>query len=237
VKIMTERIKVFIAGDSTAAAKLPEKRPETGWGEKLPIYFSEEIEFLNHAVNGRSSKSFIEEGRLKVILDSIGEGDFLFIQFGHNDEKEDAERHTDPFTTYKAHLFKYIEGARKAGAIPVLLTSVHRRAFIEDGSLDDTHGDYLKAMRELAVEHNVQLIDIAEKSKVLFEKLGTEKTKEIFLWTEPGQSENYPEGVKDNTHFSDYGAGEIAKLVLEGILEKDIKPLSRLVLSREPLNI
>lgn len=226
-----KKLKVFIAGDSTAATKLPSKRPETGWGERIYEFFTEDVEFHNHAVNGRSSKSFINEGRLQNMLDSIGDGDFLFIQFGHNDEKEDIERHTDPFSTYKQYLMRYIEEARKKKANPVLLTSVHRRSFSEDGKLKDTHGDYLKAMRELSIEQNVPLIDIAKKSKILFEKLGPEKTKEIFLWCEPGESENYPEGVHDNTHFSGHGAKAVAELVFEGIIEKDIKPLSELYIS------
>jgi lysophospholipase L1-like esterase len=225
---MKEKIIVFIAGDSTAASKLPEKRPETGWGEMIPKFFSDEVEFENHAVNGRSSKSFIDEGRLEKILDAIGEGDFLFIQFGHNDEKEDIERRTEPFTTYKEYLSAYIDGARKKNANPVLLTSVQRRAFNEDGRINDTHGDYLVAMRELAQDKGVPLIDIAKKSKMLFEKLGQEKTKDIFLWCEPGECENYPEGVKDNTHFSDKGAKVVAELVYEGIIEEDIKFLSQL---------
>lgn len=222
---MKGKIKVFIAGDSTAAKKLPEKRPETGWGEMIPMFFSGEVEFENHAVNGRSSKSFIDEGRLEKISEGIGKGDFLFIQFGHNDEKQDVERRTEPFTTYKSYLLRYIEVATKKNANPVLLTSVQRRSFSEDGRINDTHGEYLVAMRELAAERNIPLIDVAEKSKILFEKLGIEKTKEIFLWCEPGESENYPDGVMDNTHFKDYGAKVIAQLVFEGIIENDIKPL------------
>lgn len=225
-----KKLKVFIAGDSTAAAKLPSKRPETGWGERIPEFFTEDVEFHNHGVNGRSSKSFIDEGRLQNILDSIGEGDFLFIQFGHNDEKEDGERHTEPYTTYKKYLMRYIEAAREKNAKPVLLTSVQRRSFNEEGKLKDTHGDYLTAVRELSIEKAVTLIDIAEKSKELFEKLGPEKTKEIFLWCEVGESENYPEGVKDNTHFSGYGAKIVAEMVFQGILESGLKPLSDLAI-------
>lgn len=226
---MKEKIKVFIAGDSTAASKLPEKRPETGWGEMIPQFFSEKVEFENHAVNGRSSKSFIDEDRLEKILDAIDEGDFLFIQFGHNDEKEDVERRTEPFTTYKRYLSEYIDGARNKNANPVLLTSVMRRSFTEKGDINDTHGDYLTAMRELAQEKDVPLIDIARESKKLFEELGPEKTKDIFLWCEPGECENYPEGIKDNTHFSNSGAKVVAELVYKGIISMDVKPLSELV--------
>jgi lysophospholipase L1-like esterase len=233
VLTLNKKIKVFIAGDSTAATKLPEKRPETGWGQMIPEFFPENVEFLNFAVNGRSSKSFIDEGHLQKILDLIGSGDFLFIQFGHNDAKTEMERHTDPFTTYKSYLTKYIEGARTAGAHPVLLTPIHRRFFDENGKIQDTHGNYLIAMRELASELNVPLIDMSKKSTLFFEKLGPEKTKKIFLWLQPGESVNYPEGIQDNTHFSELGAKEIARLVVEGIIEKQLKPLCEFVKVKE----
>lgn len=226
---MSDKIKIFIAGDSTAATKKEDKRPETGWGEKIGNFFTDKVEISNHAVNGRSSKSFLDEGRLENIEKEIGSGDFLFIEFGHNDEKPKPDRHTDPFTTYKEYLMKYIDVARKANATPVLLTSTQRRSFGEDGKLQDTHGDYPKAMRELAEEVNVTLIDITEKTTVLFEKLGVEGTKKIFLWVDKGQSPNYPEGVSDNTHFCDNGATEVAKLVVAGIIEKNIQQLAGLL--------
>lgn len=224
---MGKKIKVFIAGDSTAATKLLEKKPETGWGEVIPEFFSANVDFINLALNGRSSKSFIEEGYLQKIIDSISSGDFLFIQFGHNDEKFNTELHTDAFMSYKSYLKKYIETARKANATPVLLTSIQRRTFDENGKIKDTHGDYPAAMRELSTELNVTLIDMSEKSRIYYEKLGIEKTKEIFLWLNPGESLNYPKGVQDNTHFCKKGAKKIATLVFEGIIEKNITPLCR----------
>lgn len=224
-KDINKKIRVFIAGDSTAATKLPEKRPETGWGQVIQEFFNDQVEFHNHAVNGRSSKSFINEDRLLAILNDITPDDFLFIQFGHNDEKDDIERHTDPFTTYKAYLLNYIEVARKAGAFPVLLTPIQRRSFDSDEILQETHGDYPLAMKELAVEHNVTLIDMSARSKVFFEKLGPEKTKELFLWLNPGESPNYPDGVNDNTHFSEAGAKAVAKLIMDGIIENKIETL------------
>ena len=226
---MKKKIRVFIAGDSTAATKLIEKKPETGWGEMIPEFFSADVEFVNLALNGRSSKSFIDEGHLQKIIDSISSGDFLFIQFGHNDEKTDTKLNTDAFASYKEHLKKYIEVARNANATPVLLTSVQRRAFDESGKIEDTHGDYPVAMRELAAELNVTLIDMSEKSKIYYEKLGIEKTKEILLWLKPCESLNYPEGVQDNTHFCEKGARKIANLVFEGIMENNITPLCQLL--------
>jgi len=210
-------ITIFIAGDSTAANKTPEVFPEGSWGEVIGQFFNEKVKISNHAANGRSSKSFVEEGRLQAILDEINEGDYLFIQFGHNDEKQnDPTRYTDPQTTYKEYLKMYIDGARGKGAFPVLLTPVNRR-FFENGKIINTHKEYCKAMKELAEEMSVPLIDVCEKSRVLFEQLGEEETKEIFLWVEPGKYPAYPKGKQDNTHFKKEGAVEIAKLIVDGI--------------------
>ncbi len=212
-----KEIAIYIAGDSTAANETPDVFPETGWGQVIGDFFNENVKINNHAVNGRSSKSFVEEGRLEAILKEIKAGDYLFIQFGHNDEKEhDPSRYTEPQTTYKYYLRLFIEGARSKGAYPVLLTPVNRRLF-ENGRIINTHREYCKAMKELALELNVPLIDVCEKSRKLFEELGEEKTKEIFLWVEPGQYPAYPEGKQDNTHFSRQGAIEIAKLIVDGI--------------------
>lgn len=215
-------MNIFIAGDSTASNKAIDKKPEMGWGEALDKFFSNEVSIKNHATNGRSSKSFIDEGRLNTILAEIKEHDYLFIQFGHNDQKDDEERFTDPYTTYKDYLTQYIEGAREKGAIPILLTSICRRDFISDGTLKNTHGAYPDAMKELAKEQNVPLIDMTIKTKIFFESLGEEKTKEIFLWLAPGEHENYPNGVEDNTHLHEKGALAVAQLVVEGIEELNL---------------
>jgi len=218
-------ITIFIAGDSTAANKTPEVYPESSWGEAIGQFFNEKVRISNHAMNGRSSKSFVDEGRLQAILDQIKEGDYLFIQFAHNDEKEqDPTRYTDPRTTYKQYLRMYIDGARAKRAIPVLLTPVNRR-FFENGKIINTHREYYRAMKELAEEMSVPLIEVCEKRRVLFERTGEEKTKEIFLWVKPGEYPNYPNGKQDNTHFSTKGAVEIAKLVVDGIKNDIDSPL------------
>ena len=226
---MVNKINIYIAGDSTAATKALDKRPETGWGQMIQEYFDSNVEIKNFAVNGRSSKSFIDEKYLDKIFESIKEDDFLLIQFGHNDQKTDWERHTEPFGSYKEYLTKYIVGARAAGAKPILLTSVHRRFFDQDERIKDTHGDYLVAMRELALDMNVPLIDVAEKSKELFERIGIENTKKIFLWLTAGENSNYPNGVEDNTHFCEEGAKAIAELIAKAIVGQQIKPLSELI--------
>ncbi|ARK29532.1 rhamnogalacturonan acetylesterase [Halalkalibacter krulwichiae] len=217
-----EKVRIFIAGDSTASNYDQSKFPRAGWGQVIGSLLTKEVSIHNHASSGRSSKSFVEEGRLEKISTKLEKGDFFFIQFGHNDSKQDEKRYTDPFTSYKEYLRLYIEEARQKGANPILLTPIERRGFHSDGSLVETHGYYPTAMRELAKEYHVPLIDITKKSKTLFEKLGPEKTKEIFLWIKQGEHVNYQEGVKDNTHLSEYGAKHIARLVLEGCKEKQI---------------
>ncbi|MGV9453295.1 rhamnogalacturonan acetylesterase [Streptomyces sp. NPDC003635] len=201
---------VFIAGDSTAAQKYADAAPETGWGMALPFFLRKALVVSNHAVNGRSSKSFVDEGRLEVILGAIRPGDFLLIQFAHNDEKAtDPTRYTEPWTTYKDCLRRYVEGARTRGARPVLATAVERRRFDADGNASPSHGDYPAAMRSLAEEEGVALLDVQALSLALWQSLGVEETKKYFNWTATEQ---------DNTHFNPPGAIEVARLVARELL-------------------
>jgi lysophospholipase L1-like esterase len=221
-----ERITVWIAGDSTASIYKESLSPRKGWGQVFDRYFDGSVIIRNEAVSGRSTKSYIDEGRLDRILFSIKPNDYLFIQFGHNDEKkDDPERYTEPHSVYKNNLRKFIEKARKTHAIPILLTPVSRRSFKND-KISDSHGEYPSVVRELGKELNVPVIDITEKSRVLFEKLGSEGTKKIFLILSPGESPHYPKGVEDNTHFQEQGALEIARLVSDGIRELNL-PLAQ----------
>ena len=217
--------RIFIAGDSTAAEKMPDKRPETGWGEKLGGFFTENVTVVNRAVNGRSTRSFIDEGRLDRIAGEIGAGDFLLIQFGHNDEKEDPERHTDPDSTYSANLTRFVETARAVKATPVLLTPIQRRTFGPDGKIRESHGDYPAAMKALAARLDVALIDMTAVSRRYFESLGPEAVKSIFLWVEPGHP-NYPDGLEDNTHFCESGARQIARLIAGGLRKLGLPSLN-----------
>ncbi|MHA7962593.1 rhamnogalacturonan acetylesterase [Paenibacillus sp. CAU 1782] len=215
---------VFLAGDSTVTDQ--ETFPYAGWGQMLPLYFKAEVAVDNRAVSGRSSRSFIDEGRLEAIMEEIRPGDHLWIQFGHNDQKSDSARHTEPFGSYKDMLLKYIQGARSKGAQPVLVTSMHRRRFDDNGELVDTHGDYLAAMRELAKESDTQIIDLAVKSEELFTLLGAERCKELFMWGLPGEFIAFSEGVKDDTHFQEAGAMKLAELVVEGVRELNLTPVA-----------
>ncbi|MFH8939426.1 rhamnogalacturonan acetylesterase [Streptomyces griseosporeus] len=201
---------LYIAGDSTAAQKYADAAPETGWGMALPFFVHKDLTVANHAMNGRSSKSFVDEGRLAAILSVIRPGDLLLIQFAHNDEKAtDPARYTEPWTTYQDHLRLYVDGARARGARPVLATSVERRRFDAAGNALPTHGDYPAAMRALAREEGVALLDIQALSLALWQRLGVEETKTYFNWTATEQ---------DNTHFNPPGAIAVARLVAGELL-------------------
>lgn len=202
---------LYIAGDSTAAQKYKDAAPETGWGMAIPFFLqSSQLAVSNHAVNGRSSKSFVDEGRLKVILAALRPGDFLLVQFAHNDEKaEDPTRYTEPWSTYQRYLRMYLDGARARGARPVLATSVERRRFDAAGKALPTHGEYPAAMRALAAEERVPLLDVQALSLALWQRLGAEETKKYFNWTATEQ---------DNTHFNPPGAIEVARLVARELL-------------------
>lgn len=206
-------VNIYCIGDSTMADKKPEVFPETGWCQALPAFLDESVIVHNHAVNGRSSKSFIDEGRWQTVLDSLQNGDFVFIQFGHNDEKDyDSTRYTTPFGTYTDNLERFVKEARGKGAKPILFTSIVRRKFAEDGTITDTHGDYPVATRQIAEKLNVPLIDLQKLTEEWAEKLGDETSKKMYLWAEP--TEQFPEGRKDDTHLSDAGAAEVAKLAM-----------------------
>lgn len=218
------QLSVYLAGDSTAANKSADKRPETGWGEMLQRHFdSSKVRIDNRALNGRSTRSFIVEGKWTALMNSVKRGDFVFIQFGHNDQKkENVDRYAGP-DEFKKNLIKFVEEVRAKGANPVLMTPVVRRRFDKDGKFYDTHGDYPAYARTVAHEYEVPLIDMQRKSEAVVVKYGVEGSKKLFLQLTAGESANYPNGVEDNTHFSPLGAEEMAKLAVEGIKETKIK--------------
>jgi lysophospholipase L1-like esterase len=223
VTAQEKTVTIFLAGDSTCASKLPEKRPETGWGEMLGQHFkSGKVVIENRAMNGRSTKTFISEGRWQRIVDDLKKGDFVFVQFGHNDSSKDkGERYTPP-EDYKKNLIKFIDEIRAKGGNPVLLTPVMRRRFDKDGKFYDTHGEYPGIVRTVAHEYNVPLIDMHKSSEVVIVKYGVEDSKKLFLQLNPGESPNYPKGIDDNTHFSPLGAEEMAKVVVAEIVKSKL---------------
>lgn len=243
-------ITIFTIGDSTMAnKKLEGGNPERGWGQMLSRYFTDGITIDNHAVNGRSSKSFINEGRWETVLSKIQRGDYVFIQFGHNDEKDDPNRHTDPGTTFDANLKKFVEDTRAKGGIPILFNSIVRRNFgkadgnavanaikqddirngidpkapkdsIEEGAkLIDTHGAYLVSPKNVAEELNATFIDLNSLTHKLVEGMGPEKSKELYLWVEPKTVPALPNGREDNTHLNIYGASVIAEMAVKAVAE------------------
>lgn len=214
ISASAQKITIYGIGDSTMADKAnPAKNPEHGWLQVFPKLVTSNVKVINKAVNGRSTKSFIDEGRWDSIVKVLKPGDYVFIQFGHNDEKtEDPKRYTNPHTAYRHNLIRFVTEARGKGAIPVLFTSIARRNFNEQGVLIDTHGDYPQEMRLVAKEYNVPLIDLQYFTEKLEIAYGVEKSKELHLHYQPGEHPYYPDGKKDDTHLSLKGATEVAAI-------------------------
>lgn len=233
-------ITIFMIGDSTMAnKKMDGGNPERGWGMVLPGFFSEDIKIDNHAANGRSSKSFISEGRWEKVISKVKKGDYVFIQFGHNDEKTDSPRHTAPGTTFDENLRRYVNETRAKGGIPVLFNSIVRRNFVQpkDASITkdvrrtpgekelpkegtvlfDTHGAYLDSPRNVAKELGVTFIDMNKITHDLVQELGPVESKKLFMFVEPNQVPAFPKGREDNTHLNIYGARTIAGLAVDAI--------------------
>jgi len=211
---------IFIAGDSTASVYGPEVYPRMGWGQVLGDFYADDIEVVDLAQSGRSSRSFIDEGFFADLAGRIGEGDILLVQFGHNDEKIDSpERYTAPETGFKTYLKKYLDLAHEKGATPVLLTPVVRRRF-EEGKLVPTHGKYPGAMRELAADTGTSLIDMTRMSRQFVAGLGEEDSKTVYLYL-AGVDATKP----DNTHFTETGAYAMAALVARGLAALGLAPL------------
>jgi lysophospholipase L1-like esterase len=210
---------VYMIGNSTMADK-PYKggNPEKGWGQIFPLYFKEGIEIENHAVNGRSTKSFLDEGRWSAVLDKINVGDYVIIGFGHNDsKKDDPKRFADANTDYRTNLIKIVNETRSKGGIPILATPIVRRRFDEQGKFYDVHGDYPKVVREVALNMNVILLDMHKRTEEMLIEFGEEKSKLLFLLIDPTEYKSLPEGRTDNTHLSAYGAFKVCDLAAEEI--------------------
>jgi lysophospholipase L1-like esterase len=227
-----KRITVYLIGDSTAANKLPKAFPETGWGMPFAIFFDSTVVVDNRAKNGRSTRTFITENLWQPIVDNLQEGDYVFIQFGHNDEvKEKVDRYTSP-DEFQRNLTRFVAETRNKKANPILLTPVSRRKFDKEGKALETHAEYSPLVREVAKELNTPLIDMDEKSKALYQQFGEENSKLLFLQLQPGEHPNYPEGKIDNTHFNELGARKIAQLVLAEIVALRLELAGRIVTKR-----
>ncbi|MBQ3911583.1 MAG: NAD(P)H-hydrate dehydratase [Lachnospiraceae bacterium] len=209
---------IFWAGDSTAARNYIDSYPQTGIGQVFDLYVKNGVEVRDYAVNGRSTKSFMDEGRLARIAREIRRGDYLFIQFGHNDEKDkDPTRYTEPFGAYTDNLRTFIDTARTRGAQPVLITPLERRHFGAAGRIEPTHGDYPAAVLQLAREEHVPCVDLNILSRELMDSVGDEASKEFFVHVPAGKYAAFPDGKEDNTHLRYHGAVTFAGLIAQAL--------------------
>lgn len=211
-----KKTKVWLIGDSTMSVKEVRAYPETGWGMPFQYFFDSTVTVDDRAKNGRSTRTFIEEGLWQPVVDNMSEGDYVFIQFGHNDEVETKKSYTakEQFT---ANLTRYVNEARAKKAVPVLLTPVARRKFDAGGKVVGTHDAYSALVRETARKLAVPLIDLDAKGQALLQSMGAEGSTHLFNHLQPGEHPNYPEGKIDDTHFSELGARKVAEIVLAEI--------------------
>jgi len=213
---LAQKPTIYGIGDSTMANKpLANENPERGWGQMLPQFFTDNITFENRAVNGRSTKSYIELKLWDDVYNSLKKGDYVFIQFGHNDGKvTDSTRYTNPHTGYRHNLIRFVTETREKGATPIIFSSITRRNFNEQGVLISTHADYTLEARLVAQEYNVPFIDMEYYTELLEMKYGPEKSKQLHLHYKAGEIPFFPEGKEDNTHLNVKGATEIAKIAI-----------------------
>ncbi|KAB8139315.1 rhamnogalacturonan acetylesterase [Gracilibacillus oryzae] len=198
---------LFLASDSTCQSYEEKDAPQAGWGQFLQEYLPA-YQISNHAIGGRSSRTFIEEGRLSVIEKTMKEGDFLLIQMGHNDSTKDKpERYTEPYRDYKQYLKQYIHTARKNHAAPVLITPVARLHYVSGEFLAD-FGDYCNAMKEVGEEEQCPVIDLMQHSINHLKNAGFEEAKTYYMVDVNGT---------DHTHFTEKGASQIAKILANHI--------------------
>ena len=206
---------VFLAGNSTVVDQAEE--PWAAWGQMIPVFFQpKKIAIANYAESGETLKAFEGERRLEKIWSMAKAGDYLFIEFAHNDQKP-GSNHLDPFTSYKQTLKEWIDGARKRKMIPVLVTSMNRRTFDSTKHINNSLGDYPEAMRQTGKEENVPIIDLNAMSKTLYEAWGPDKSLKAFVHFPANTFPNQKNELKDDTHFTSYGAYELAKCVVIGI--------------------
>lgn len=223
-----KKIKVWLIGDSTMSVKETRFYPETGWGMPFAYFFDSTVVIDNRAKNGRSTKSFIKENRWKSVMDSIQADDYVFIQFGHNDEVPTKANYTTE-EEFKANLTRFVNESRSKKAVPVLITPVARRKFDSTGHIQGTHEVYSAIVRTVAKENKVPLIDLDTKSKALLQDMGAENSKLLYLHLAPGEHPNYPAGKVDDTHFSELGARKMAQLVLAEIKALQLELAQRVV--------
>ena len=219
-------LHVYLIGDSTCANKnLDKQNPERGWGQLFRAFFGEDVVVENHAMNGRSTKSFRAEGRWEPIYSQMQKGDYVFIQFGHNDEKVDRPKVGSVPEVFAENLRRYVNETREKGGIPVLLTPIARRHFTEEGQLIKTHGEYPDRVRQVAEEMGVVMLDMEIVTEEWLKELGDEPSRRYFMWVKKGTSPLYPDGREDNTHLNVAGAHVVSRMVA-ALVEKQIPELA-----------
>jgi lysophospholipase L1-like esterase len=224
-----KKIKVYLIGDSTMSIKQTKAYPETGWGMPFVYFFDSSVQVENRAQNGRSTRTFIEEGRWQPVADNLQEGDYVFIQFGHNDEVPTKKSYTKE-DAFKANLVKFITETRAKKATPILITPAARRSFDSTtGKVVGTHDKYSDLVRAVAAEYKTPLIDLDKQSQALLLEFGVENSRLLFNQLKPGEHPNYPKGVEDNTHFNELGARKMAQIVLANIKELKLELADRIV--------
>jgi len=211
-----KKITIWMCGDSTMSIKEKKAYPETGWGMPFVYFWDSTVNIENLAKNGRSTSSFRNEGLWQIVLDKAAEGDYVFIQFGHNDEVPTKKTYTTE-AEFKNNLKQYVTEARSKKAIPILLTPMARRKFDAIGKIEGTHDVYSQIVRDVAKEEKVILFDMDKITQHLYQQFGVENSKLLFMQLEPNEHPNYPDGRDDNTHFNELGARLNAQLVLTEI--------------------
>lgn len=223
-----KKIRIWLIGDSTMSVKNVKAYPETGWGMPFVYFWDTTVTVENRAMNGRSTRTFLDENRWQPVVNELQQGDYVLIQFGHNDEVPTKKSYV-PEKDFKKNLEKYISDTKDKMAIPVLITPVARRKFDSTGFIQETHPVYAQLVRDVAKENNVYLVDLAEKSKQLFQQLGPATSVYLLNYLEPGVHPNYPNGKKDDTHFNELGARKIAELVLAEIRHLKLELADRII--------
>jgi lysophospholipase L1-like esterase len=228
-----KKIRVWLIGDSTMCLYETSRAPLTGWGMPFARFFDSSVIIDNRARGGRSTRTFINDNRWQPIADSLQEGDYVLIQFGHNDEAKEEkykDRYT-PVSDYKINLIKFITEARAKKAIPVLITPVTRMNFDKEGKIRETHVEYSAAVCEVGKQYNTPVIDLDAKSRELLQQFGPVNAKMLFMPLDSLEHPNYPGGQKDNTHFNEYGARKIAELVLAEIRNLELGLADRIIIT------
>lgn len=208
--------KLYLIGGSTMAT-FPEARPVVGWGQILPQYFKNHAQVDNRALSGRSTKSFIDQGHWAKVIGDLRAGDFLIMCWGTNDSTSDPARKTDPRGSFRANLLRFITEIRAKGGVPILATQVAHRRWDAQGQFAEPASEYVIVNRELAASEHVPLMEMFERTVDLEKTLGPEGSIALHLYLEPGKSDYYPNGAKDDTHYNRHGATRVAELAVQEI--------------------